>query len=79
MTTGSWPYFPEQCSHCRYFEVAAPAFIDDSGYEILGFCLHPRIAMELFQPKKLDLSKAERCPLYVRQVPEGREQTRPRA
>ena len=70
MTTGSWPYFPEQCSCCRYFEAASPAFIDDSGYEILGFCLHPRIAMELFRPQKLDLTTAERCPLFVRQRPE---------
>jgi len=37
MTTGSWPYFPEQCPHCRYVEAASPAFIDDSGYRSSGF------------------------------------------
>lgn len=78
MTTGSWPYFREQCPRCRYVEAASPAFIDDSGYEILGFCLHPRIAMELFRSKKLDLSRAERCPLFVRQVPQAREGSGPR-
>jgi len=78
VTTGSWPYFPEQCPHCRYLEPASPAFIDDSGYEILGFCLHPRIAMELFRPQKLDLAEAERCPLFVRRAPEAHEQSRPR-
>jgi hypothetical protein len=69
MTSGSWPYLPEQCPGCFYFEPASPPFVDDSGYEILGFCCHPRIGMELFQPQKLDLSKADRCPLFVRRPP----------
>ena len=66
MSRGSWLYLPEQCPACFYFEAQAPPFVDDSGYEILGFCRHPRIGMELFQPQTLDLSKAERCPLFVR-------------
>jgi len=66
MTRGSWPYLPEECPGCFYFQAASPPFVDDSGYEICGFCRHPRIAMELFQPQKLDLSDADRCPLFVR-------------
>jgi hypothetical protein len=31
------------------FRAEGPSFVDDSGYEILGFCGHPRIAMELFR------------------------------
>jgi len=68
MTTASWPYFPRQCGDCRYFQAESPPFIDDSGYEIVGFCRHPRIGMELFKPNKLELSDDERCPLFVRQV-----------
>ncbi len=62
---GSWPYLPEQCPHCRYFQAGSPAFVDDSGYEIPGFCRHPRIAMELFAVKQLDLAHVERCRLFV--------------
>jgi hypothetical protein len=68
VTSGSWPYLPAQCPHCFYYQAAQPPFTDDSGYEILGFCRHPRIGMELFQAKKLDLTKAERCRLFIRQV-----------
>ncbi|HUA71456.1 MAG TPA: hypothetical protein VMA96_10250 [Solirubrobacteraceae bacterium] len=66
MTSGSWPYLPEQCPGCYYFEAESPPFVDDSGYEILGFCRHPRIGMELFQPQKIDLSKLDRCRVFVR-------------
>jgi hypothetical protein len=57
---------PGQCPYCVYFHAAAPAFIDDSGYEILGFCRHPRIGMELFRPQKREPLNSERCPLFVR-------------
>jgi hypothetical protein len=66
MTSGSWPYLSGQCPSCFYFQPEQAPFTDDSGYEILGFCRHPRIGMELFQPQKLDLSNSERCPLFVR-------------
>ena len=71
MTRGSWPYLPEQCPGCFYFQAESPPFVDDSGYEILGFCCHPRIAMELFQPQKLDLSNADPCLLFVRRPASG--------
>ena len=51
MTPGSWPFMPGQCPECLYFQAATPVFVDDSGYEIRGFCRHPRVAMELFQPR----------------------------
>jgi hypothetical protein len=66
ITRGSWPYLPGQCPGCFYFQAESPPFVDDSGYEIVGFCRHPRIGMDLFQAQKLDLSQAERCSLFVR-------------
>ena len=65
MTSGSWPYLPGQCPECHYFDSACPAFVDDSGYEILGFCRHPRIGMELFRTQKRQLAESERCPLFA--------------
>jgi hypothetical protein len=44
-----------------------PAF-DDVGYEIVGGCLHPRIAMELFRFKQRDPAEMERCPCFVRRT-----------
>jgi len=64
MPSGSWPYVPSQCPECFYFQ-ALEAFVDDTGYEILGFCRHPRIAMELFRLKRKEGS-SDRCPLFVR-------------
>ena len=66
MTGASWPYFPEQCPDCVYVHKLTP-FTDDSGYEILGFCRHPRIAMELFRAQRREPSGSERCPLFVPQ------------
>jgi len=65
MTAGSWPHLPGQCPYCSYFRAASQTYVDDSGYEILGFCRHPRIAMELFRPQRL-ASDSERCPLFAR-------------
>jgi hypothetical protein len=62
---GAWPYFPEQCPHCAYFEALQQPRVDDSGYETMGFCRHPRIAMELFRLKKLEPFKSDRCPMFV--------------
>jgi hypothetical protein len=64
MTGGSWPYLPKQCPNCVYIHALVP-FIDDSGYEIVGFCRHPRIAMELFKPRERELPSSERCPLFI--------------
>ncbi len=75
MTAGSWPYFARQCPDCRYFEAEPSPFIDDTGYEVLGFCRQPRIGMELFRPKKLELPAAERCPVFVRRVSPERHVT----
>ena len=74
MTRGSWPYLPAQCPNCFYFQAEQPPFTDDSGYEILGFCRHPRIGMELFRPQKLDFSRADPCRLFVG-GPQGLEST----
>jgi hypothetical protein len=64
MTGGSWPYLPEQCPSCVYCEALEPAYRDDSGYEIRGFCRHPRIAMQLFVPQRQRLEQGP-CPLFV--------------
>ena len=71
MTRGSWPYLPGQCPECHYFQASTPPFIDESGYQIIGLCRHPRIGMELFQPQRLDMTKAERCPLFALRPPRG--------
>ena len=65
---GSWPYFPEQCPRCRYVQEVKPTFVDDSGYEIVGFCRHPRIAMELFHPVRREPCESDRCPLFIAQT-----------
>ena len=43
----SWPYTPADCPRCRYFDPVEASIRDDAGYETVGLCLHPRIAMEL--------------------------------
>jgi len=68
MTRGSWPLLPGQCPDCAYLHDASPAFVDDSGYEIVGFCRHPRIAMELFRPQAVQVPTSELCPLFVRRA-----------
>ncbi|HJS94479.1 MAG TPA: hypothetical protein VJ741_09460 [Solirubrobacteraceae bacterium] len=65
MTSGSWPYLAGQCPKCFYFQPEPVRFTDDSGYEIIGFCRHPRIGMELFLPQRLELTSTERCPQFV--------------
>lgn len=73
MSQGSWPYMPRQCPDCFYFQAASPPFVDDSGYEIHGFCSHPRIGMELFGAQILQLSDTDRCPLFVGPVRRRRD------
>jgi hypothetical protein len=72
MTRGSWPFYPAQCPRCLYFHAEDPAFIDDSGYEVLGFCRHPRVAMELFRPQQRRTADADLCPLFIRETMQGR-------
>jgi hypothetical protein len=67
MTSGSWPFYPAQCPRCFYFDGSEP-FTDDSDYEIVGFCRHPRIAMELFRPQKLEMAHSEPCRLFLAQT-----------
>ena len=63
MSLGSWPYLPGQCDFCAYLHAPGPSYTDDSGYEVVGFCRHPRIAMPLFRPRKP--RQTEQCPLFV--------------
>jgi hypothetical protein len=58
-----------------YFVEAPAPFVDEQGYEILGACAHPRIAMELFRAKERAVSESERCPCFVRARP-GRDSHR---
>lgn len=66
--SGAWPFIDWQCPNCRYFYAYEAGRMDDKGYELPGFCRHPRIAMELFtSAARGDFSKAG-CSLYVRGV-----------
>ena len=60
----SWPYSPLECPRCRYLESLEPPAYDDSGYEIVGLCTHPRIAMDLFLFKRRDPTTMEPCPCF---------------
>jgi len=64
----SWPFSPGECPSCRYFQALEPPVFDDAGYEIVGGCLHPRIAMELFRFKLRDPAEMERCPCFARRA-----------
>jgi hypothetical protein len=61
---GAWPHFPSQCPSCAYLQEYQPS-VDDSGYEIVSFCRHPRIAMELFRPQQRESIERDRCPLHA--------------
>lgn len=65
---GICPYFAPRCPQCLCFQACESTFGDDSGYETLGFCRHPRIGMEPFPTEKLDTSKSDRCRLYAGRV-----------
>jgi hypothetical protein len=60
----AWPYGPEECPRCRYFERLEPPAYDDVGYEIVGVCRHPRIAMELFVLQQRHPGEMEACPCF---------------
>jgi hypothetical protein len=38
--------------------------IDDAGYEIVGICLHPRIAMDVFLFERGDPRTMNPCPCF---------------
>lgn len=65
----SWPYVPEECPRCRYLEPVDPPAYDDAGYEIVGFCLHPRIGMDLFLFKKRPQTGLASCPCFRAKKP----------
>lgn len=65
----SWPFGESECPRCRYFEPLDPPAYDDVGYEIVGFCLHPRIATELFRMKTRGAAKD--CPCFSAQRTSG--------
>jgi hypothetical protein len=60
----SWPYTPDECPRCHYFERLDPELRDDAGYRIVGECSHPKIAMELFLMRTR--SGLGHCPCFVR-------------
>jgi hypothetical protein len=66
----SWPFGPEECPSCRFFEAVEPPLHDDAGYEIVGGCRHPRIATDLFLFRTRDPRAMEPCPCFSR-VPPG--------
>lgn len=66
-----WPFTPDECPRCRYLERFEPPELDDSGYELVGFCRNPRIAMELFVSKRPGADAVGSCPRFV-PAPAGR-------
>ncbi len=60
-----WPFTPGQCPRCRYLEPFEPPELDDSGYELVGFCRNPRIAMELFVSQRPGREGVGDCPRFV--------------
>ena len=64
MKTASWPYLPAECPACRYFQPFEPPVEEEDGYQVLGFCRHPRIGMELFELKSRDQAAQPRCPCF---------------
>lgn len=66
----SWPYSPNECPHCRYLHPLEPPAFDDAGFEIVGFCLHPRIGMDLFRFQRRDPTTMDLCPCFRRIPPD---------
>lgn len=60
----SWPYSPDECPRCCFLEPIDPPAFDDAGYEIVGFCLQPKIGMDLFLFKKRDQTTMDPCPCF---------------
>jgi len=60
----SWPFGPDECPGCHYFELLDPPVYDDIGYEIVGLCQHPQIATDLFRLRHRDPATMERCPCF---------------
>jgi hypothetical protein len=60
----SWPFGEKECPHCRYLHPVEPPLLDDAGYEIRGFCLHPRIATDLFIFKNRNADQIGACPCF---------------
>jgi hypothetical protein len=61
----SWPFGEQECPRCSYFDPLEPPAYDDVGYEIPGYCLHPRIAMELFRMRTRDAAELAGCPCFT--------------
>ncbi len=59
----SWPYTPADCPRCRYFDPVEASIRDDAGYETVGLCLHPRIAMELIRLRLRP--EPSHCPCFL--------------
>jgi hypothetical protein len=58
----SWPFTPSECPRCWYFQKFDLPYEDDIGYEIVGFCRQPRIAMDLFRFR--ERPEPAHCPLF---------------
>jgi hypothetical protein len=67
--TASWPYYAAQCPECRYFQSFDPPVQEDDGYDVVGFCRHPRIGMELFELKARGRGNEPKCPCFVQDTP----------
>jgi hypothetical protein len=57
----SWPYSPNQCPNCVFFQRLEKPAYDDVGYESVGICTHPWIATDLFLFMRRDQNTMEPC------------------
>jgi hypothetical protein len=57
----SWPYSPNECPNCVFFEKLETSVYDDVGYESVGICTHPWIATDLFLFLRRDQNEMEPC------------------
>jgi len=71
----SWPFGPSECPRCRYFSEFDEPDYDDSGYEVVGLCRHPRIGMALYRSQRPNANEIDSCPCFSPQPEEEEEES----
>jgi hypothetical protein len=65
MTSSGWPFFGAQCPQCSYFERPGHPRRAKAGEETVGYCRHPRIEANLFQPRRPARGSMLWCRLFL--------------